>query len=53
MELDLKSVYRDEATQEVLCFTHAVGAAIQEGHFVSVEIDEFGKSGNDTPYLCN
>jgi len=46
MELDLKAIYHDNETGKVLCFTHAVKAAM-EGHIITPEIDEFGISGND------
>ena len=52
MELSLKIIYHDNETDKVLCFTHAVEAAMK-GHIITPEIDEFGKGGNDLrTYHC-
>ena len=46
MELNLKIIYHDKETGQVLCFTHAVKAVIA-GHIVVPEVDEFGASSYD------
>ena len=52
MNLNLKVIYHDHETGKVLCFTHAVKAAL-EGHIITPEADEFGEDGNDMrSYHC-
>jgi len=39
-------VFHDHTDKEVLCFKHAILAAL-DGHDIELEVDEFGANGND------
>lgn len=52
MNYNPEAVFEDSVTGKVLCFTHAVQAAMK-GHYITIQIDEFGEDGNDMrTYRC-